>query len=294
MPAPIDPFSRRGFVLGVAAATVLVACGGSSDGDDATRDDETSPGDSGDTATIVQRFPQDVQEPGTLRLPISLATAEGALVQDGPAALSAQVVDATGAPLGERVSAVRRDVAPGPYYDFRVERTDPGVYALVVDGGPSEGAAFQVMPPGSVVVPGPGDPLEPFDTPTIDDPRGVANVCTREPEPCPFHDVTLAEALASGKRAVYLVGTPAFCRTGTCAPALESIIDLADEFGDRFVFVHAEVYADDTAVTPAPAVEALSLSYEPVLFVTGADGTIVDRLDAVWDATELREVLVRS
>jgi hypothetical protein len=57
------------------------------------------------------------------------------------------------------------------------------------------------------------------------------------------------------------------------------------------VFVHAEVYTDDTATTPAPAVDAAGLTYEPALFITDATGTVVQRLDAVWNEEELLEVL---
>lgn len=283
----------------MAATGVLAACGSeSSDSSPAAAGNTTAGGSTPTRATaadgtyiLVQRFPQDVQEAGSLRLPMSLATGDGELIQDGPITLGAQVTDVDGAPLGDPFSATRRDVSPGPYYDFRTEIAEPGVYYLVVDGGPPDGAAFQVMAPGTVAVPGPGQPLPPFDTPTVDDARDVDPICTREPEPCPFHDVTLAEALASGKGVVYLVGTPAFCQTGTCAPALESIIDIADQYSDRYVFVHAEVYADGTATTIAPAVDAASLTFEPALFITDASGTVVERLDAVWNEAELVDVL---
>ncbi len=91
------------------------------------------------TYIIVQRFPQDVQEPGTIRLPISLATSDGQLIQDGPDELGAQVTDIDGKPVGEPITAQRRDVVPGPYYAFRTEVADPGVYYLVVDGRSGRG-----------------------------------------------------------------------------------------------------------------------------------------------------------
>lgn len=283
---------------------MLAACGSDSSGSSLDSTDGAVQGGPGSgpaaaapsadgTYILVQRFPQDVQEAGSVRLPVSLATADGNLIEDGPITLAAQVTDVDGTPLGDPFSATRRDVAPGPYYDFRTEIAEPGVYYLVVDRGPADGAAFQVMAAGTVGVPGPGQPLPAFDTPTVDDARGVDPICTREPEPCPFHDLTLAEALESGKGVVYLVGTPAFCQTGTCAPALESIIDVADDYSERYEFVHAEVYTDNTATTPAPAVGAVGLSYEPALFITDATGTVVERLDAVWNEAELVEVLDR-
>ena len=294
--------SRRNLLAGAAATGVLAACGSSGDGDAddvaesgagtvATTGSTAAAGDA--TWTLVQRFPQDVQVPGPIRLPISLSTGNAQLVQDGPASLDATVTDLEGNQIGEPITATRRDVAPAPYYDFRTTMDEPGVYYLIVDGGPGQGAAFQVMDPAIVGVPKPGDQLAGFDTPTTDDARGVEPICTREPEPCPFHDVTLTDALSDPRAVVYLVGTPAFCATGSCAPALEAMIDVRDDFDDTFTFVHAEVYTDDTATAPAPAVEAVGLTYEPALFVTDANGVVVERLDAVWDETELVEVLTR-
>lgn len=306
MPAPAprpgaaSHLSRRTLLAGAAASGLLVACGGSEADDAGGTTDGSAENGSATVATderiwtLVQRFPQDVQVPGPVRLPMSLSTGAAQLVTDGPDTLGAQITDLDGAPIGEPITASRRDVAPGPYYDFRTTVDEPGVYYLVVDGGPAQGAAFQIMEPGTVAVAQPGDALAPFDTPTTDDARGVEPICTREPEPCPFHDVTLTEALAAGRPVAYLVGTPAFCATGSCAPALEAMIDVQDDFGDMFTFVHAEVYTDDTATMPAPAVEAAGLTYEPALFVTDADGKVVERLDAVWDRTELVEVLGRA
>lgn len=296
--------SRRLLLGGAAASAFLVACGSGDGGSSSTDADDTvdssdpsanaDPGIAFGTYVLAQRFPQNVQEPGLQRLPISLASADGRIVSDGPDTLNASVDDADGNPLGIDISATRRDLESGAYYSFRVPIETPGIYYLIVEGGPEGGAAFQVMEPDSVAVPGPGDPMPPFDTPTVDDGRGVDPICTRDPEPCPFHDVTLTNALLSGKPVAYLVGTPAFCQTGTCAPALESMIDVQDLFGETFTWVHAEVYTDNTATTPAPAVDAANLAFEPALFVIAPDGTVIERLDAIWGQTELVEVLERA
>jgi hypothetical protein len=89
----------------------------------------------------------------------------------------------------------------------------------------------------------------------------------------------------------YLVGTPAHCSTGTCAPALSGLIDVASRIVGSAVFIHAEIYADEAATVIAPAVQALSLSFEPVLFITDKNGKIVKRLDAVFDASEFSDAL---
>ena len=297
------PLSRRTLILGTVAGGVLAACGdgGNGDGDQAADDTADAAGDDvepfnepgADGFTLVQRFPQGVQVPGELRLPLSLSTGAAQLIQDGPDTLTAQVTDLGGNPLGEMITASRRDVAPAPYYDFRPTIDEPGFYALVVDGGPEGGANFDVAEPSTVPVPIPGQMLPGFDTPTFADNRGVDPICTREPEPCGFHELTLTEALAAGRSVAYLVGTPAFCSTGTCAPALDAMVEVAPAYDGSVTFVHAEVYTDDTATTIAPAVEAVGMFYETALFVTDATGIVVERLDAVWDETELVDALDR-
>lgn len=294
---PPSMWSRRNFMMTLLATGALAACGSGSD--DATGETDagsvlsgTAP--SADGYTIVQRFPQAVQVPGAIRLPVSLSTGEATLVQDGPARLGAQVYDTDGTPIGEPIEAERRDAVPAPYYDFRTTIDTPGFYVLVVEGGSPDGATFDVADPATVEIPTAGQPLPPFDTPTVDDARDVDPICTREPAACAFHDVTLTEALASGKQVVYYVGTPAFCSTGSCAPGLESLIEVQPDYADTHVFVHAEVYADTTATVLAPAVEALNLFYEPVLFITDTAGVILERIDAVWNTDELAEALART
>lgn len=294
--------TRRQLIGGALATGFLAACGGDSGSDSASTQgpaattgatsidgSSVEPG----TWTLVQRFPQNVQIPGDIRLPFSLSTGAAEFIDDGPEVLGAQVVTLDGEPIGDRITATLRVISPASYYSFRTTIEEPGFYSLVVDGGPEDGASFDVAEPADVVVPKPGEALEPFDTPTVEAPQGLEPICTREPI-CPFHEQTLTAALGSGKSVAYYIGSPAFCSTGTCAPGLESIIGIAEEYADRVEFVHAEVYTDLTATTVAPAVDALGLFYEPVLFVTDTDGVLVERLDAIFDVTELRESLDRA
>ena len=92
----------------------------------------------------------------------------------------------------------------------------------------------------------------------------------------------------------YLIGTPAHCSTGTCAPALEQLTNVAKTLGDRATFVHAEVYSDKAATVVAPAVKAFAMTFEPALFIVDVNSRIVDRLDAVFDAQEISEALMRA
>lgn len=281
---------RRTFLAGTAATGLLAACGGGSSdsgsSDDGASDNEASDSSSDGDFALIQRYPSDVFVPGEIRLPFSL-NKDAEFVIDGPDDLGAQIVDIDGRPIGDRISAVRRDVTPAPYYAFSAQIDTPGIYGIIVDGGPSAGANFQVLE--AVTIPAPGDTLPGFDTPTVSDPAGVDPLCTRQPE-CDLHSMSLTEALASGRPVAYFVGTPALCATGSCTPALEAVLEVQPDFSD-VVFVHAEVYTDPTGTELAPAVQDLALRFEPTIFLVGVDGVIVDRIDGLWDTTELAERL---
>jgi hypothetical protein len=215
---------------------------------------------------LVQRFPQ-VLVSGNVRLPFSLANQAGLLTTESgldlPTTLTAKLINAdTQEVVAESLSADRHDTGLTiPYWPFRVDIDKPGIYTLIVDGGPAEGAAIQVLDATQVLIPLVGSQLPGFDTPTFDDHRGVEPVCTRTPELCEFHNITLNEALALKKPIAYLVGTPAHCSTGTCSPALEALITVKNSIGDAMTFLHTEIYTDDKATTVAPAVVALKMEY---------------------------------
>jgi hypothetical protein len=282
---------RRFFALSasVGAGLALVACGGGSSGSNPSG-----------TLQVVKRFPQDALVPGKVRLPISLADTTGLLSTDSkvelPQTLTARVINSeSGDVVIDRVTATRHDSNLSvPYWPFSFTYDTEGIYMLKVDQAPESDVAFQLLNREDVPMPLIGDALPPFDTPTIDDARGVDPICTRTPDFCPFHSQTLTEALTAGKPVVYLIGTPAYCTTGTCAPGLDALIEVSETVGTAAVFVHADVYADKSANKTAPAVQAYKLSYEPVLYITDAKGTIVDRLDAVFDVNEIRDVLAAN
>ena len=292
--------SRRTFITGsisvigttsvVGVGSLLAGCSGESTA--TTSESVATLGD----IQIVQRFPQ-VLVPGNVRLPISLANTQGLLTTESgvdlPSTLTAKLIDAdTQEVVAESLSADRHDTGLTiPYWPFRVDIDKPGIYTLLVDGGPAEGAAVQVLNATEVLIPLVGSQLPGFDTPTLDNHRGVEPLCTRTPEPCMFHNITLNEALALNKPIAYLVGTPAHCSTGTCSPALEALVTVKKSIGDAMTFLHAEIYTDDKAATVAPAVIALKMEYEPAIYITDATGKIIDRLDAVFDADEINAVL---
>lgn len=289
--------SRRRFIYGSVSAlgfgsalTSLLACSSSN-----SPTSQALP----DGVQLVQRFPQ-VLVPGEVRLPISLAQQSGIITTASdfqfPETLVAKIVDLSNdTVITENINVTLHGAEIAiPYYPFRTTIEKPGNYMLVVDGGPQDGAAFGVLERDQVLVPKVGDTLPTLDTPTFDNAQGVDPICTQSPEPCAFHKLTLTEAMQLKKPVAYLIGTPAHCSTGTCAPALEQLTNVSEIVGDRATFVHAEVYSDEAATVVAPAVKAFAMTFEPALFIVDANSKIIDRLDAVFDADEISEALSRA
>ena len=301
--------SRRGLLVAASSAAALAACGndsknaGTGSTDAPTTNDANGANDTNgahDTTTdgtgapsggwaVVQRFPNyPLFTPGEARLPVSLADATR-LLDNGPAEMKGWVEDFEGTRVAEIVGIRRSDGIPTPYWEVRATLEHAVIHTLRFEGDDGYGATFEVFDPADVLTPLTGTMLPPFDTPTEDNHRGVEPYCSLTPEPCPLHSMTLTEALATGKPVAYMVGTPAHCTTGTCTPGLEFLVEQHEALGDRIAMVHADVYADAEGTAVAPAVDALKVQYEPIIYFCTADGTIVDRLDGVWDRQELAE-----
>jgi hypothetical protein len=183
------------------------------------------------------------------------------------------------------------------YYPLRFEVPRPGIYDLSIETGLADVAAstlaVQFFDPAEVEIPLPGDRIAVPDTPTFDRPDGIDRLCTRF-EPCPFHTRSAAQVVDEGVPLALLVATPAFCSTAYCGPVLDTLLESVAGRDDLEV-VHLEVYANtddvggnllDPNIRLAAPVVDLGLTFEPSLFLIGADGILVDRIDNVFDRSE--------
>lgn len=289
--------SRRDLFLGAAgaaAAASLGACG--DDGGPAA-----APG--GDTLRYqpIASFPRN--EPyaaaGTpQRLPFLIAGPDGAPLDRIEGAVTFEVLrDGRRVGTPTKVSPHSEGLSRA-YLPFETTFEEVGIHEI---RGRYRGSvletAIDVADPADVHIPQVGTPLLPVDTPTVDDHRGVEPICTNDP-PCPFHATNLADSLAAGRPVLVLLSTPRYCVTAICGPVLDLLMAEVDGGGaDGIDVIHAEVYADPDAVatlaeaSQAPLVQAYSMVFEPCLFVADATGTLVRRLDTIYDRAELRDAI---
>jgi hypothetical protein len=106
------------------------------------------------------------------------------------------------------------------------------------------------------------------------------------PDPA-LYQMTVAEAMRSGRPTVVAFTTPAFCATQICAPVLESVKQARQQVGDRVNFIHIEVYQEFEPLVLADEITVWGLTSEPWTFVLNSDGAVTARLGGPLAVSEL-------
>ena len=287
--------SRRTVLAGGAALAVLAACGGDDDGaadDGAVPADSTAAGAA--PGVLLVLLPQQgvLTADGEQRVPLAFADAEGVPVREGLEPREFQIRADTGEPVVVTVDP-HDDGVPTPYYPVRFTPAAAGIHEITVVGEDGYNAVTLDISQDALL-PLVGQPLPAVATPTTTEARGVDPICTRTP-PCDLHAVSLDEVLGTGPVALS-IATPEFCQTAICGPVLDLLVEALPDY-PTITGVHAEVYADPrgnddpTAGGLAPITDEYALTFEPTLYLVDATGTIVTRLDSVYDRVELRDAL---
>ena len=110
--------------------------------------------------------------------------------------------------------------------------------------------------------------------------------------PCPWHTVSLDEALRQPRPIVLLFATPALCVSRFCGPALDTMIEASAPYRDKVQFIHSEIFTQPSrASANTPAVLAYRLQSEPVLYTADAKGVVVQRIDGLYGRGEATAAL---
>src|SRR6266540_7026533 len=166
-------------------------------------------------------------------------------------------------------------------------------------------------------VPNIGDPAIATKTLTVKDVPDVAQLSSG-PNPDPaMYQISLDQALKSGKPTALLFATPAFCRTATCGPSLAVMQGLQKIYGDKVNFIHVEVYkypfdqsvnlqtkaeaqatqekrpltAEEARAGLSDAMAAWRLASEPWLFLIDAKGIVAARYEGGLTKEEIGPAL---
>jgi hypothetical protein len=131
---------------------------------------------------------------------------------------------------------------------------------------------------------------------TVKDTPDLSQLSSGSPVNPAMYQISLDEALKSGKPTVLLFATPAFCSSATCGPSLQVLEGLQKTYGDKLNFIHVEVYKypfGESATKgdlSAPMV-AWGLKSEPWLFLIDVKGTIAARFEGGITSEEIGPAL---
>jgi len=301
--------SIRGAVSAmVVIAVIVVGCSSS----EPTESPETTVNVESFESAAVSAFPVE-----------SFVVVANADIGTGPTRILIGVVSQDGSRLGSPDHAIQ--VVAAPIDDPDRSQRVPGEYTWIIEDAIGlYRAEFDFDRAGTwaiTVTPERGDPLPPAPftvleetnspnvgetapeapAPTLRD-HAIEDLTTdRDPDPR-FYELTLAEALNSGRRTVLVFSTPAYCMTATCGPLLDTVKAQADGYPE-VNFIHIEVYTGFNEPGFAPVPESLAtaasaeywnLPSEPWVFVIDEQGTVTARFEGLMTANELATALTKE
>ncbi|MEE8386857.1 MAG: hypothetical protein V3S01_13160 [Dehalococcoidia bacterium] len=165
------------------------------------------------------------------------------------------------------------------------------------DGEPFEPvtAAFTVLENSQTLAVG---ELAPLSLQTIvSDVADITDIDTSDPPIPEMHDMTIADAVTSGKPTVIVIATPAFCLSRICGPTKQVVDQVYADYKGQANFVHVEPYDLEKArsgegLEVIPFLEQdWGLLTEPWVFLVDRDGTIAAKFEAVVSQKELEDAL---
>jgi len=167
---------------------------------------------------------------------------------------------------------------------------------LPEEGDPLEPVLFNVF--AEPFAPALGAPAPPAPTPSLDD-LPIEELTTDDDPDLRFYEMSLEEAIASGRPTVVVFSTPAYCQTSACGPLLDTVKELAPDYPE-VNFIHVEVFTgltepdfvpDAAHLAPAVTKDWYSLPSEPWVFVIDGSGLVAGRFEGVMDGVELAGIL---
>lgn len=205
--------------------------------------------------------------------------------------------DSTGKQTAQTQAVYRGEGLPLGVFVTRAEFSEAGAWGALLILRPQNEPAFAVQLPFDVVatsrVPRIGQPALPSKNLVRADVADLAAIDSARPSD-DMHELTIADAVRSGKPTLILFATPGFCETATCGPDLQVVQALKRKYGDRANFIHIETPSNDSAPqAQKPTTEQWGLTTEPWVFLIDRQGVVADRFEGGITLVEIEPALVR-
>lgn len=113
-----------------------------------------------------------------------------------------------------------------------------------------------------------------------------------------LYQMTIAEAMESGKPTIVTFATPAYCTSATCGPQVDIVSEVKDDFKGRVNFIHVEVYdnpdeiqGDLKKAVLSPVLREWGLPSEPYTFILDEAGLVAAKYEGFVTKGEMKEGL---
>ena len=289
--------TRRLFLLGASTTAITVACSPQNLNPENSSISNLRYLKSGFADGLVSPTTLSVRSPQ--RAPFLLYGSDGIpIVNNVPKTIAASLQFPSG--KSEALDLERfSEAIPTPYFLLRFETNEVGIHKLsyLLDEN-RQSLSFFVDEQENIDLVQIGDKLRETEMPTFDDPLNFSMICTRF-DPCPYHAVTVREALSNSLPTVLLISTPGFCQTSICGPSLEILIALLEDNTEGLNVIHAEVYVNPEDISKtnnitdllSPVVKDYGMTFEPSLITANGENVVTARLDYTFDKIEIETAL---
>jgi hypothetical protein len=136
---------------------------------------------------------------------------------------------------------------------------------------------------------------------TLSDVESIKELTTgslRDPE---LYDLSIPDALESGRPFAVVFASPAFCTTAVCGPQVEVLSELNETYGDRMDFIHVdlfinphEIQGDLDLAVHTPLLMEWGLFTDEWTFVMDLTGAVAGRFEGFSPYSEIEETILRA
>ena len=193
-------------------------------------------------------------------------------------------------------------------YATEIEFPSAGKYvitATVSDNSVMGSATIPVEVLGQSPVPFLGDLAPRSNTKTISEGDDLAEITTSYTPDPELYQLSIADAVDSGRPAVIVFATPAFCTSPTCGPQVDTVSELRSAHPDAASYIHVELYDNPNEIQGDPDNAQLvgtadewgftqldHWTNESWVFILDVDGIVRHRFEGFATFNELEAALM--
>ena len=152
--------------------------------------------------------------------------------------------------------------------------------------------------PEQTAAPANGAPATASDSKTLAT-HSIEQLTTGTFQDTDLYQISIADAVQSGKPTVIVMASPAFCTNAVCGPQVDVLSELEDKYKGQANFIHIdffdnpdEIQGDLTRARVSPTVLEWNLPSTEWSFVIKSDGIIHQRFEGFAPIEELEDALL--